>query len=243
MLKLLKYDLKRDGYLILGVAAALALLQLFVEIGGRYRGAEDEMRIVFSIFSYVMAALLVVIKVCQSFLGSVRSAGRRLLPLRTFHFIGAGLLYGVLLMAALGVLGMLQLAYYMHTGMLGVQNISASGMLALLLSGGWTTIFLLLSFFLIMTVSESLRFKGRYLAAVLIYFILGSTISWVENGFLGGQVAGMMMFGARIQNPYSIIVQSSGFVGSWPALVFELLLAAVFCGIIVKLIERRIEAA
>ncbi|NGZ75791.1 hypothetical protein [Saccharibacillus alkalitolerans] len=250
MLTLLKYDLKRDQFMLLGGMIALLLALLTIELGGRQINIETNGIAVLSFMTYSFFGILLLIAVCNSFRASIRSVGRRLVPLGSIHYVGAALLYALLLSAVLLAIAGLHLLYYKSSGILreleqsgGVTvNWNSSlplpfGIVVVVL---WSTLFLVTMLLLVMAVTESLKFKGRSLIGLVIVVLLSSVISWAKNAFFGGVGVGTLP-GFHIENQSQMTMQSQYSSIDGFGFVFELVVAALFIWAAVKLIDRKVR--
>lgn len=250
MLRLLKYDLKRDMYMLLGGMIALLLVLLAIEFLGKSSAMDASARAVLSFMAYTFFGILILIATGKGFRTNICSVGRRLVPLGSVHYIGAALLYGVLLNAALLAFAGLQLLYYDSAG--NLDQIEQSGgftvnwnssiplWLGVLLTTLWATLFLLTMLLLVMALTESLKFKGRILIALVMIVLLSGLISWAENTFFGGLGSSALM-GFRVVNQSQMTLPSQSFATVLPRFLFELVVGGLFVWLTVKLIDNRVK--
>ncbi|WP_172195481.1 hypothetical protein [Saccharibacillus qingshengii] len=256
MLKLLKYDLKRDLFMLLGAAAAVVLLQLCVEIGGRYWGADAGVRFVLSVLTYMFTAVLVLVAACRSFRSNIRLSSRRLLPLGSLNYIASAGLYALLNGLAVGLLAGIHFLYYRQGGLLNelqrLGNLNFNGLdlhhplpWTLFLAAAtvvWSVLLLLSILFLVISVMESLQVKAKGLIGILLFFAIGSVMSWIEEAFFGGG-GSQAIPRLQVQSQSSLTMQVQGLNAGWGAFLFELAVIAGFVWLTVRLIDRRVRIA
>ncbi|OWA34582.1 hypothetical protein B9G55_15285 [Saccharibacillus sp. O16] len=250
MLKLLKYDMKRDLFTLLGGAAALVLGLLAIELLGKQVGMERGAQAVLSLMGYTFFGILILIAVCNSFRLNIRSVGRRLVPLGSLHYVGSALLYGLLLNGVLLVIGGLHMLYYQATGIL--QQLEQSGSFTINWDSSiplpfgvslivlWGSLFLLTLLLLVMAMMESMRFKGRTLIAVAAVIGISILTSAVENSFFGG-AGTQALTGFQIESQSELNLPTESLGAVLPAFLFELVMSALFTWVTVKLINRSVR--
>lgn len=253
MLRLLKYDLKRDMFMLLGGGLAVILLLLTIEIGGRYLRIEADGRFVLSVMTYFVTGGGMLVLVCKSFRKNIISPSRRLLPVHSLAYLISAALYAILTGICLLLLGLGQLFYYGQSGVLkelqGLGAVNLNGLewltpsllifgipLALL----WASILGLSILFLMITITESLRIKARSLVGILLFFMTGSLISWIENAFFGGQGT-QGIPGIRVESQSVLDLRIQGIDAGWAAFVFEAVVVVLCIWLTIKLIDRRVQ--
>jgi len=253
MLRLLKYDLKRDMFMLLGGGAAIVLLLLAIEIGGRYWSMEADVRFVLTVLTYFFAGGGMLVIVCTSFRKNIGSISRRLLPVHSWTYIASAGLYALLTGICLLVLGIGQLFYYWQSGLweelkgLGAVNIKGLEWLTppLIWLGIpftllWAVILGLSALFLAITLTESLRVKARSLVGVFLFFAMGSLLSWIENAFFGGRGT-QAIPGIRVESQSVMDLRIQGLDAGWAAFVFEAVVVVLCIWLTIKLIDRRVQ--
>ncbi len=250
MLKLLKYDLKRDLFALLGGAIALVLALLVVEFGGKKVGLGSDGAAVLSLITYTVFALLILMATCNAFRLNIRSIGRRLIPLGSLQYVGASLLYTVLLNIVLLAIGSLHILYYEANGTLarlievGVVKIEWYSPLPLPLGIAfivlWGTLFLQAMLLPVMAMTESLNVKGRALIALGMVLLLSTLISWAENSFFGG-VGSSPLTGFRADNQSSITMPGSASAAGVSVYLFELAVIVLFVWAAARIVDRKVR--
>lgn len=87
MMKLLKYDLKRNATTFLSVGAILIALQLIISIMGNIRGWDPKIILALTIVLYSFVGTFSVILVAITYRKNIKAYSRRLLPQRSSHII------------------------------------------------------------------------------------------------------------------------------------------------------------
>lgn len=253
MLRLLKYDLKRDMFMLLGGWAAIVLLLLVIEIGGRYWNMEADVRFVLTVLTYFVAGGGILVIVCTSFRKNIGSISRRLLPVHSWTYIASAGLYALLTGICLLLLGIGQLVYYWQSGVweelkgLGAVNIKGLEWLTpslmwfgIPLALLWAVIVGFSALFLAIAVTESLRIKARSLVGVFLFFTMGSLISWIENAFFGGRGT-QAIPSIRVENQSVMDLRIQGIDAGLGAFVFEAIVVVLCIWLTIKLIDRRVQ--
>lgn len=247
MLKLLKYDMKRDQFMLLGGTLALILALLAIEFGGRRAGIANDARSVLSFMVYAFMGLLILIAVCNSFRSNIRSFGRRLVPIGSVHHVLSALLYAIVLVLSLMAIAGLHLWYYQASGILqalrhsGGLTVSgpASVPLAIPFSMLWSSLFLTTLLLGVTAFTESLNVKGKSLIALILIVVVLSVVAGVENSLLGGQNSPVFQaFYIEDQSNLSFGNENIGINAR--SFGFELFIAAFFIWITTKLIDRKV---
>ncbi|QDH22588.1 hypothetical protein [Saccharibacillus brassicae] len=256
MLNLLKYDLKRDAFVLLGVAAALILVQLSIEVGGRSLAEPVGNRFGLVLLTYLLAAIVLLMLACRSFRENIRLSGRRLLPLGSLNYVGSAALYALLNGAALLLLAGLHTLYYRQTGLLnelqqqgyisiGSVDVHASTAWTVFLAGlsiTWSVILLLSVIFLVISVTESLQAKSKNLIGILIFFAIGLVLTVIESALFGSS-ASHAIPQLNTEGPAMLWMQARGLNAGWVAFLFELAVIAAFVTLTARLIDRKVKIA
>lgn len=253
MLRLLKYDLKRDLFMLLGGWAAIVLLLLAIEVGGRYWNLEADVRFVLTVLTYFVAGGGMLVIVCTSFRRNIGSLSRRLLPIHSWVYIASAGLYALLTGICLLLLGVAQIFYYWQSGvweeLKGLGAINMNGLewltpplmwVGIPLTLLWAIILGFSALFLMITITESLRIKARSLVGVILFFTMGSLMSWIENAFFGGRGTKAIP-GMRIESQSVIDLRIQGIDAGWAAFAFEAIVVALCIWLTIKLIDRRVQ--
>lgn len=188
MLRLLKYDWKRNANLLLGLLAVLLFLQIVIGVVGNARGWEQSIILVLSFMLYTMTGIILLIIASKTYENNMKAYNRRLLPIRPFWTAVSSI---VLLWLAVAVLSAIAIIHYwiystyVYSGSLWPQELAvtdAMGWLKVIFASGWSLTFLMMSILVSMTIgaSVSLRGKAGTWVGILAFIVIQYVISWVE---------------------------------------------------------------
>src|SRR4029453_12659316 len=174
MIKLLKYDWKRSSDGILSTLAILIILEAALSITGITRNWDESVVIAFSIFGYVLAAVLLFIHCCRTFDQNIKSYGRRLLPLHPIKGIGAAILLCWICMLLVTVIAAIHVPLYTAFSdnpflkeNIHFEKLSIFGFILSIL---WAFTAFLISILASITVARSFRFKRSAWIGILFFF-------------------------------------------------------------------------
>ena len=250
MMKLLKYDFKRNGAKLLGIGAVLILAQismmLFIE--------NTEITLVLSALAYVIAGVILFTTTIRTYSYNIKAYHRKLLPVHTLKSILSPIIMGGICML------ILSLVFTIH----GFVFLSIQGELEAIkelfrmyptdtimsvLSVFWMVVHVLIVIFLAVTISTSIRSKGSFWIGIVAFFLIVNGLAWIENRLFGDSEWGMFRIlvgeSDTVANGISTKVNSSPVYFSWEFIgtfVFELGCSLAFLYIMVKLIDRKVEA-
>lgn len=239
MLKLVKYDFRRNRDMILAVFVVTILVQIWI---GFVNFTEQEM---FSLNAvvYVIAVLIVYVFALRTYVHNLKSYNRRLLPKKTLYTVLSPmvlflvLLLGVVMMVLihLGVYAMMYSTSYLPTSFWK----GASFSVVLLF---WFTGFSMLLVMFSITVALSIRFKGRVWIGIITCFILQYVISFLEEWIFEGSASdNALRVGLIDESTFRGMSSLSREVSIiWPTL-FEAFIAVIMLYGIVKLVKKRVE--
>ena len=239
MLKLVKYDFRRNRDMILAVFVVTIIVQIWI---GFVNFTEQEM---FSLNAvvYVIAVLIVYVFALRTYVHNLKSYNRRLLPIKTLYTVLSPmvlflfLLLGVVMMVLihLGVYAIMYSTSYLPTSFWK----GASFSVVLLF---WFTGFSMLLVMFSITVALSIRFKGRVWIGIVTCFILQYVISFLEEWIFEGSMSdNALRVGLIDESTFRSMSSLSREVSIiWPTL-FEALIALIMLYGIVKLVKKRVE--
>ncbi|AOZ93825.1 hypothetical protein [Paenibacillus crassostreae] len=238
MMKLLKYDFKRNAALILGVTVVLILAQLSMLLFMN----DVERRMGLGIFAYIIAGVILFITPIRTFKYNLQSYHRKLLPVHTLKTIFSPIIMGTLSLVVLCFIVVIHAFIYLYAQD-GLQIVwdqiskYPSDIILSLLSMLWIILSLFITIFLAITIAASIRIKGSFWIGIVCFFLIVNAISWINTKLFDGYEVGL--FGIFASDTSSNSVYYSGeFIGS---MVFELLCSVVFVYIMMKLIDRKVE--
>lgn len=248
MMKLLKYDFKRNGARLLGIGAVLILVQLSIMLFVN----RIEIQLVLSALAYVIAGVILFTTIIRTYSYNLKAYHRKLLPVHTLKSILSPIIMGGICML------ILSLVFTIH----GIVFLSTQGNLETIkelirmyptdtimsvLSIFWMFVHVLIAIFLAVTIATSIRSKGSFWIGIVAFFLIVNGLSWIEDRLFGDSDWGMLRIISSESNSVvdgistkvnSPVYFSWHFIGTF---VFELVCSVAFLYIMVKLIDRKVE--
>ena len=239
MLKLVKYDFRRNRDKILAVFVVTILVQIWIG----FVNFKDQEMFSLNAVVYVLAVLIVYVFALRTYVHNLKSYNRRLLPIKTLYTVLSPmvlffvLLLGVVVMVLihLGVYAMMYSTSYLPTSFWK----GASFSVVLLF---WLTGFSILLVMFSITVALSIPFKGRVWIGIVTCFILQYVISFLEEWIFEGSMSNNALRVGLIDESTFRSMSSLSREASiiWPTL-FEAFIALIMLYGIVKLVKKRVE--
>ncbi|AZK48724.1 hypothetical protein [Paenibacillus lentus] len=189
MLRLLKYDWKRNANLSLGLLAVLVLLQIAIGVIGNVRGWEQAIILLLSIMLYVMTGIILIILASKTYENNIKAYSRRLLPIRpVWSAVSSIVLWWIFSL----VLGLLVTAHYFIYTKFVFKDFwwpqellvaDVTDWFGIIFMTGWSLTYLMVSILLSITIgaSVSLRGKAGTWIGLLAFIVIQNTVSWVEH--------------------------------------------------------------
>ena len=250
MMKLMKYEWKRNANTLLSVFFVLVVAQLAVAIVGHYQNWLEPAIVALDIMMYLAAAVIMIVTVCKTFSYNIRAYHRRLLPVHPVLTILAPLLLSwivlIVLMGIIAIHGRLYiqfLGYPLELGQL-LGFLSSSDWLLVVGQIAWLYTLLILMVFVSMVIGASVSIRGKAGAwvSILMFIIIQYAISWLENFIFEDLVSSSFMFGVFEAESGSVTIEAGGFnFLTWGPFLLELGFAGVFIWLMSYLLERRVE--
>ncbi|SMF68460.1 hypothetical protein SAMN05661091_0447 [Paenibacillus uliginis N3/975] len=247
MMRLLKYDWKRNASSVLGLMTILLIVQILITSAGYMRGWEFGVMLALSMLAYGVVSTILIVMVCRTFDQNIKVYNRRLLPVRSIWSIVSSLIQSWISMLILMVLVILHMTIlWKIEGLEYVVRWSsfvALDYVVAAVAGIWKFTFVMLVIFLSITVARAIGKKGSLWIGILFFFAIQTAIEWLEfkiftfdNGWVGQAFSFSVEQGgmATINNEFIEIPLGPH--------VFEMLLAAGFIYAMVYLIDRKVEA-
>lgn len=250
MMKLLKYDFRRNGARLLGIGVVLILVQLSIMLFIN----NIKIQIVLGTLAYVIAGVILFTTIIRTYSYNLKAYHRKLLPVHTLQSIlspiimgGIGMLilsliftiHGFLFLSTLGHLEEVKELFRMYP----------TDTIMSVLSMFWMFVHVLIAIFLAVTIATSIRSKGSFWIGIVAFFLILNGLAWIENRLFGDSEWGMFRIlvgeSDTVVNGISTKVNSSPVYFSWEFIgtfVFELGCSLAFLYIMVKLIDRKVEA-
>lgn len=242
MLKLVKYDFRRNRDMILAVFVVTILAQIWIS----FANFTEQDRFIFNIVVYVITVLILYVFALRTYVQNLKSYNRRLLPMRTLYTVLSPMLLFLILLLVLvmivlihlGVYAMMYSTSYLPTDFWKGASFSIVKLF-------WFTGFSMLLVMFSITVALSIGFKGRVWIGIVTCFILQYVISFLEEWIFEG-------YFSALDNAIRVgVIDSRSFNGGmrlsqevsmiWPTL-FEAVIAVIMLYGIVKLVKFRVES-
>lgn len=193
MMKLLKYDWKRNANTFLGLLAILVIVQIILSIIGKVRGWDESVIVVSSFIFYVTAGIITMILVCKTFESNIKAYHRRLLPVHPAWTVLSSLLLGVLTAAVVAAFALVHAFIYFNNHHISYHNFMGSGsqglrdLFLIALTAAWGYILLLLIIFAATTIGASISIRGKAgtWISILSFFMISSVMGWLEGLLFG----------------------------------------------------------
>lgn len=245
MIKLLKYDLRRNASLLLVVVAALIVGELAL----MWSPLVLQIKLGLLICIHFAAAVIFTINNLMVFDYNIKSVSRRLLPVSTYAYVWASMLYAILNTLALMAIAAGPALYYISsydTKFLGdAFDLPAYVWAELALEAVFAGIYGFLFMYAVIALTRSIVKKGVLWVGLLVFLVLSTVVDWVEGLLFhrdSSQVFSFITF--KVDNGV-LAHETFNSRASWNALgslVFEILLCFVFLYVIKWCVEKRIEA-
>lgn len=187
MIKLLKYDWKRNSTLLLSTFAVLIIVQAALTIVGETRDWDNQIVIVLSTLGYVAVSILIFVNSCRTFDHNIKSYSRRLLPLHPLKGIGAVVLLNLLVAVTVVAVAVIHsLLYIAFMGMninelLEGITFNTLTVIKLVAVAIWAYSSVLIVIMAATTVTRCFRSKHAIWIGIIFFFATMSLISWLED--------------------------------------------------------------
>lgn len=201
MIKLLKYDWKRNATAITATLCILIVVQIALTALTWFRDWKSEPMYVISSMLYMLCGFLAFMAACMTFNANIRAYSRRLLPIPSLYSVLSPL---VLLIGSHIVIGLL---FILHEGIyyllfemeslmsLVIEHLNPVQMLSVLLSYAWGLIFT--SIVVFFGISFSRMFEGRIgtFMGIVICIAIIIAVTWLGNVIFPGYGESSWSFG------------------------------------------------
>jgi|GEM_PF-6520812 Predicted ABC-type transport system involved in lysophospholipase L1 biosynthesis, permease component len=181
LLKLVKYDWKRNSGFLLIVGSLFILAGAGITVYGGIESLDKDLIYVLTFLVYLAITVAVCVTACRTYERNLRYFNRRLLPLPALYTVLSPLLLGVAALVVIGVVGVLHLyalGAVLDTVHLRVSDVVGDkGFWAMLLS---SALFIIYIFFCITVAKVFAGKKGSWIGAAL-FIALQLLFQWLEN--------------------------------------------------------------
>ncbi|MBH5317035.1 hypothetical protein I6N90_04335 [Paenibacillus sp. GSMTC-2017] len=179
MIKLLKYDWKRNATVIWSATVILLLVLIGLTTVGSLRDWEVDIVINFSILVFAMSGLLAFLMVCQTFNYNIKAYSRRLLPLPTIYTIVSPIillilvqLFIFLLFIAHLIIVQLIFVDYDEIILSTLREQNFLELISIVLSVGWATIVATIMIFFSIAISKTIEGRGGTFLGIFVCLLL-----------------------------------------------------------------------
>ncbi|MFF2886880.1 hypothetical protein [Paenibacillus sp. NPDC057967] len=249
MLKLLKYDWKRNATMTLAGLVILLVAQIVNIVVGWRNGWNEQFVIVIACMLFFFSALLVFLMACQTFMANIKAYSRRLLPLPTIYTIASPLvlMFGltIVLFLLLAAFDAVFSSLYDKTSFLRllIEQLTAGEIAISIVLAIWGSVFTTMVIFFCMAFSRIVEGKGGTFLGIIVCILIFTIIPWVEDIlFSTSEVYGFIRL-SPIESGNGSMTLTFGSFNSieWLTLAFEA--GVLFCLVYgtIYLIERRIK--
>ncbi|MDF2837083.1 MAG: hypothetical protein K0Q63_2723 [Paenibacillus sp.] len=254
MIRLLKYDWKRNSNSLVAATAILILVQIAIGIVGRMNDWEPLMAYILSIVIYSFAGFMMFLMVCQTYNANLKAHSRRLLPIPSLYAVASPIL---LLLAGMAVLLILFLWHeFVYVTWLGLdetvlstvrEKLSFGLVLSFLLGCAWMAV--VITIFVMFCITFARTFEGKLGTWLGIAMFIGLSIvtSWFDANVIPAPAGGDVPFGITgisltESSPDGLGLSVTGLEGvGFVSVLFELGFAIALLYGIRYMIHRRIK--
>jgi hypothetical protein len=235
MIRLLKYDWKRNSNALVAATVILILAQIAIAVISEVNDWKTILAYILSVVVYVFAGLMLFLMVCQTYNANLKAYSRRLLPIPSLYAVASPLM---LLLGGMAVLLVLFLLHeFVYATWLGMyesvysimsERLSFGSLLSLLLGCAWITV--AGTIFVMFCITFARTFEGKTGTWLGIAMFIGLSIatSWIGSNFLptpaGGDVPlGITGISVIESAPDGLGITVTGFQGiAFVSFLFEL---------------------
>ncbi|MGZ7442933.1 hypothetical protein [Paenibacillus sp. TH7-28] len=249
MMKLLKYDLKRNANTFLGMAAILVIVQAVLSIVGNVKGWDDGLIIAFNIILYVSAGIIMLVLVCKTFEANIKAYNRRLLPVHPAWTVLSSLLLGLVTAAVFVAVMFTHALLYLHFKGISYDltfgQASAKDWLLIALAAAWGYTVLVLTIFTAITIGASISIRGKAgtWIGIVSFFVIINVMSWLESLLFGNSDSSDLSLGIFRGSTNDALTVATG--GIQFLSIAQFLFEAVFAGLMfyatIYLLSKRME--
>jgi len=251
MLKLLKYDWKRNSTIYYATVAVLLIVQASLYIGSR-KGWLDVLVIGLSIMAFMAASLVLFLQACSTFNHHLKSFNRRLLPLKPLQEIAAVLLLNIIYTLTIMLIGAIVAAVMIPA----MDNIDFSyiidnwlkpaPVLSILGYSLWSSVNLLIWIMLAIAIARSFKVKHRFWIGLAAFIAIQSIIAYLSYLLFGpsGEAAfGFIQFRvtASAEGEAIAMMPTSWFNPLSGPFIMEIVTTVAALYAIVYLMNRKVE--
>lgn len=202
MIKLLKYDWKRNSNSIFAALVIFVLAQTVLSVVGEVKGWAPFTMYMVSIVLYVFAGFMAFLMVCQTYNANLKAYSRRLLPLPSLYAVASPIL---LLLGGGAVLFALFLLHeFAFTTWLGLEEtiltkareqLELKHVLTLLIGFAWLIVSATVFVFFCITFARTFEGKIGTWLGIIMFIGLATALGWLDELANPGSPSGDVPFG------------------------------------------------
>jgi len=247
MMRVLKYDWKRNSTTLLGAFAILLIVQIGITVFGTMRNWEFGVMIVLSMLAYASMSVLLLVVTGKTFGYNIKAYHRRLLPVRSVWTVTSSLILACANLLVLGVIMALHIWYYGNAADIPWNAIhfadsSLMYYVGLLVLMGWKFIYVMITIFFSIAVASSITRKGGVWVGILVFFILQNVLGWLSEFLFGDDTAFSGSIASfSVIDDTGITISQGQYAWVWGVFAFEVVVAALILYATVYLIDRKVE--
>lgn len=246
LLKLVKYDWKRNAGFMLVLGALFVLVEAGLTVYGGIKKLDNEFVYVLSFVFYLAVTIMVCVTTCRTYEHNLRFFNRRLLPLPGLYTILSPLVLGFGGLAVIGVIGVLHLlamGMVWDNGILMISDVLGErGFWSMLVS---CTMFIVVIFLSITVAKLFIGKKGVWIG-IALFFVVQLVFDWLENLLFPNMAVSTDQFfesvSVRVSDSANATINVQATVTNfWGPLIFETAAIVAMICIMNYLINRRIQ--
>lgn len=246
MLKLLKYDWRRNSLVFYVCIALLVALNALFEIGLLVWDWNQYVVFSFTIMAFVAAGITLFVRNATLFSDNLKSYSRRLLPVSPYQEIGSifvvQLIYTIILSILLTLtLYLLSFTFdFMNLEKLNVSIESNGFLVVTVLYGIWSTVNTLLYIFFAITIALTFRVKYRVWIGTGVFIVLTMIISRIAD-IIFGKSSNMGIQAGPGDSAVFLLFPSQYLSKFIAGFLFEIVVAAIIAYCTALLMKKKIE--
>ncbi|QAY65227.1 hypothetical protein [Paenibacillus protaetiae] len=237
MIKLLKYDWKRNMDGVLSTLGILIAIQIVLPIVWEWRNWDSDTRITLGGIAYMAVAFALFASACRTYAYGLTRIHRRLLPVHPAAEFAAPLLLGTLYLVVLALIGIIQIGL---TGVVHLEGVGGSEIFSAIAAFVVGVVFSYSLVFVCITVACSIRWKQRTLIGVALFVALINLNSYITDALFSSSTAftGGVTFRT---NTSTVVIEPGSFPHIGGDLLLNLVFAVLFMAVSVALVKTKVE--
>ncbi|GGG89181.1 hypothetical protein [Paenibacillus radicis (ex Gao et al. 2016)] len=247
LLKIMKYDWKRNNVAFTTFTAVFAIVQLFLLFSHSLLNWNANIVYIFSSVGFIVPVSMIVVFMCKTYAANLSSYSRRLIPVSGGWTIASPLVLGSIALILLPFVfyGYSEL-YNAVTGsnfhVLNPIVDSLSNVAAALIIYFWTLLFLTIAIQFSITLAKSVSIKklGPWVG-IAAFFIIQMVVSWIDNLLFDND--GSFNFVAETDSAANVISYQVQLWNAqlWGSAILQAVVAAIMFYTMVKLLNKRVQ--